>query len=242
MCAYIYSACVYTFKKTDIKVLEWWKSVSNNCIDYLVQFTLFFFPCDFYDYFHGNPESPLQCDLSLQDPWQDPWPSPAHKGCVSPLECGMLWITGKPSNQFASDWVKRTERPLLKLSLCGSESPTAVGFQHVCFKFYRGARIPSLILCLSSSASLRDSYRAKTNLSTAFSALSQKLQTPTFLKLVDKETHLYVQLHKIIFIIQNKTTVFFILLFPHHWENNLLKLYNLSLPLAFFFFFLPKVK
>lgn len=67
--------------------------------------------------------------------------TPAFSSTQRLLKYGMLGIMGKQSNQFATDRVKRrTERLFLKF--CESESPTTVGFQPICFKFYRGAGTP----------------------------------------------------------------------------------------------------
>lgn len=62
------------------------------------------------------------------------------QGYVRPLKCGMLWIMGEQSNQFATDGQKRRTEPAFEVASFVAESPAAVGLQPVCFKFYRSSR------------------------------------------------------------------------------------------------------
>lgn len=119
----------------------------------------------------------------------EPQPPLTHNGWVRPLECGMRWILGEQSNQFATDRVNREQSDgFWSFLLCESETPAAVGFQPICFKFWRRSRNSSFdTMLIFFSVNLRGFCRAKINLGMAFSSLSPNAQTSFCFKLVGRQ-------------------------------------------------------
>lgn len=138
---------------------------------------IFSFPCDFCACLQWDARPLVQGDLFLFLFMWELQPSLTHNGCVRPLECGMRWLLGEQSNQFATDRVKREQSDDFWSFLCESESPAAVGFQPICSKFWRRSRNSNFDTMLLFSVSLREFCRAEINLGLAFSSLSPNAHT-----------------------------------------------------------------
>ena len=118
--------------------------------------------------------------------------APAFSSTQRLLTYGMLGIMEKQSSQFATDRVKRrTERLFLKF--CESESPTAVEFQPICFKFYRGAGTPfkMVFVCFCQFERF---LQSKDKPQCGIFSSKPNAQTPTRLKSVGRQRNTPIHL------------------------------------------------